>query len=130
MPLGYQNAEWIEKSTCTFRNSNRSCNGVFVCNTGNASDRQWLADVAGYMVIVYAVIIVEKYLLTITEFSHLKSYFLSDACFWLTEQLLEKIYLQNWNQKYHSEVFFCGDWFLPVHGVTNMVNETYAKSYD
>ena len=41
-----------------------------------------LADVAGYMVIVYAVIIVEKYLLTITGILHLKSYFLSDACFW------------------------------------------------
>ena len=38
-----------------------------------------LADVAGYMVIVYAVIIIEKYLLTSQDTLPLKSYFLSDV---------------------------------------------------
>ena len=68
-----------------------------------------LADVAGYMVIVYAVIIIEKYLLTITGYIAFKILF-------PIKSIILGILL----------------WGLVPTSVwmTNKVNETYAKSYD
>ena len=71
-----------------------------------------LADVAGYMVIVYAVIIVEKYLLTITGYIAFKILFPIGCVLLATGNFLkngwkEFIY-QNRNQKYHSGCSFVG----------------------
>ena len=71
-----------------------------------------LADVAGYMVIVYAVIIVEKYLLTITGYIAFKILF-PIGCVLLAagnflKKRMERIYLQNRNQEYHSGCSFVG----------------------
>ena len=50
---------------------------------------------------------------------HLKSYFLSDACFW-QQATFWKTDGKNLSTESESKVsfwvFFCGDWFLPVHG--------------
>ena len=67
-----------------------------------------LADVAGYMVIVYAVIIVEKYLLTITGYIAFKILFRASGSRQLFEKRMERIYLQNRNQEYHSGCSFVG----------------------
>ena len=65
-----------------------------------------LADVAGYMVIVYAVIIIEKYLLTITGYIAFKILFPIGCILMATgnfyESRMEGIHLQNRDQKYHS----------------------------
>ena len=50
---------------------------------------------------------------------HLKSYFLLDACFW-QQATFWKTDGKNLSTESESRVsfwvFFCGDWFLPVHG--------------
>ena len=76
-----------------------------------------LADVAGYMVIVYAVIIVEKYLLTITGYIAFKILF-PIGCVLLAAGNFLKNGWKEWG-------------LVPTSAwVTNMVNENYAKSYE
>ena len=73
-----------------------------------------LADVAGYMVIVYAVIIIEKYLLTITGYIAFKILFPIGCILMATGNFMKA----GWKE------------FIYRIGIKNKVNETYAKSYD
>lgn len=92
-----------------------------------------LADVAGYMVIVYAVIIVEKYLLTITGYIAFKILFPIGCVLLATGNFLKN----GWKEFIYrigikSIILGVLLWGLvPTSAwVTNMVNETYAKSYE
>ena len=82
-----------------------------------------LADVAGYMVIVYAVIIVEKYLLTITGYIAFKILFPIGCVLLAAGNFLKN----GWKEF----IYRIGIKSI-ILGVLlwNMVNETYAKSYE
>lgn len=92
-----------------------------------------LADVAGYMVIVYAVIIVEKYLLTITGYIAFKILF-PIGCVLLAAGNFLKNGWKEFIYRIGIKSIILGVllWGLvPTSAwVTNMVNETYAKSYE
>ena len=92
-----------------------------------------LADVAGYMVIVYAVIIVEKYLLTITGYIAFKILFPIGCILMATGNFMKA----GWKEFIYrigikSIILGILLWGLVPTSVwmTNKVNETYAKSYD
>lgn len=92
-----------------------------------------LADVAGYMVIVYAVIIIEKYLLTITGYIAFKILFPIGCILMATSNFLKA----GWKEFIYrigikSIILGILLWgLIPTSvWVTNKVNETYAKSYD
>ena len=92
-----------------------------------------LADVAGYMVIVYAVIIVEKYLLTITGYIAFKILFPIGCVLMATGNFCKA----GWKEFIYrigikSIILGILLWgLIPTSvWVTNKVNETYAKSYD
>ena len=91
------------------------------------------ADVAGYMVIVYAVIIVEKYLLTITGYIAFKILF-PIGCVLLAAGNFLKNGWKEFIYRIGIKSIILGVllWGLvPTSAwVTNMVNETYAKSYE
>ena len=92
-----------------------------------------LADVAGYMVIVYAVIIVEKYLLTITGYIAFKILF-PIGCVLLAAGNFLKNGWKEFIYRIGIKSIILGVllWGLvPTSAwMTNMVNETYAKSYE
>ena len=92
-----------------------------------------LADVAGYMVIVYAVIIVEKYLLTITGYIAFKILF-PIGCVLLAAGNFLKNGWKEFIYRIGIKSIILGVllWGLVPTSVwmTNKVNETYAKSYD
>ena len=92
-----------------------------------------LADAAGYMVIVYAVIIIEKYLLTITGYIAFKILFPIGCILMATGNFLKS----GWKEFIYrigikSIILGILLWGLVPTSVwvTNKVNETYAKSYD
>ena len=92
-----------------------------------------LADVAGYMVIVYAVIIVEKYLLAITGYIAFKILFPIGCILMATGNFMKA----GWKEFIYrigikSIILGILLWGLVPTSVwmTNKVNETYAKSYD
>ena len=92
-----------------------------------------LADVAGYMVIVYAVIIIEKYLLTITGYIAFKILFPIGCILMATGNFMKA----GWKEFIYrigikSIILGILLWGLVPTSVwmTNKVNETYAKSYD
>ena len=92
-----------------------------------------LADVAGYMVIVYAVIIVEKYLLTITGYIAFKILFPIGCVLMATGNFCKA----GWKEFIYrigikSIILGILLWgLIPTSvWVTNKVNKTYAKSYD
>ena len=92
-----------------------------------------LADVAGYMVIVYAVIIIEKYLLTITGYITFKILFPIGCILMATANFMKA----GWKEFIYrigikSIILGILLWGLVPTSVwvTNKVNETYAKSYD
>lgn len=92
-----------------------------------------LADVAGYMVIVYAVIIIEKYLLTITGYIAFKILFPIGCILMATGNFMKA----GWKEFIYrigikSIILGILLWGLVPASVwmTNKVNETYAKSYD
>lgn len=90
-----------------------------------------LADVAGYMVIVYAVIIIEKYLLTITGYIAFKILFPIGCILMATGNFMKA----GWKEFIYrigikSIILGILLWGLVPTSVwmTNKVNETYAKS--
>ena len=92
-----------------------------------------LADVAGYMVIVYAVIIIEKYLLTIKGYIVFKILFPIGCILMATGNFMKA----GWKEFIYrigikSIILGILLWGLVPTSVwmTNKVNETYAKSYD
>lgn len=92
-----------------------------------------LADVAGYMVIVYAVIIIEKYLLTITGYITFKI-LLPIGCVLLATGNFLKVGWKEFIYRIGIKSLILGLllWGLVPTSVwvTNKVNETYSKSYD
>ena len=92
-----------------------------------------LADVAGYMVIVYAVIIVEKYLLTITGYIAFKILFPIGCVLLAAGNFLKngwKEFIYRIGIKSIILGVLLGGLGPTSAWVTNMVNETYAKSYE
>ncbi len=78
-----------------------------------------LADVAGYMVIVYAVIIIEKYLLTITGYIAFKILFPIGCILMATGNFMKagwKEFIYRIGIKVSFLESFSGDWFLPASG--------------